>query len=143
MPRMKLSKMAYAPILTMEAYARRQNDKRTYELVKILASSINGCSYCLAMHTRDARKGGETDDRITALQGDWRASGLFDEKETAALALTEQVTRLAAGGVSDEVYDEAAARWGEKGVGALIMAIATINVWNRVAITTGMTAADL
>ncbi|MFX4273216.1 carboxymuconolactone decarboxylase family protein [Propionibacteriaceae bacterium Y1685] len=146
MPRMKLQRVlptAYAPVLALETYARTHNDKRTYELVKILASVINGCSYCLAMHTRDARKQGESEERIEALQGDWRASELWTTAERAALALTEEATILGDGGVSDATYDEAVAQWKEKGVANLIMAIAAINVWNRIAITTGMHAEDL
>lgn len=146
MARMKLQKVlptAYAPILAMETWARTHNDKRTYELVKILASAINGCSYCLAMHTRDARKHGETEERIAALQADWRAADLWSPAEAAALALTEEATVLGEGGVSDATYDETVAQWKEKGTASLIMAIATINVWNRVAISTGLRAEDL
>ncbi|MFW6597768.1 carboxymuconolactone decarboxylase family protein [Propionibacteriaceae bacterium Y2011] len=146
MPRMLLQKVlptAYAPLLAVETYARTHNDKRTFHLVKILASVINGCSYCVAMHTRDARKQGESEERLAALQADWRAVDLWSPAEHAALALTEEATVLGEGGVSDAVYDEAVAQWKEKGVAGLIMAIAAINMWNRVAITTGMHAEDL
>lgn len=146
MPRMKLQKvlpMAYAPVLGLEAYARSNNDKTTYELVKILASAINGCSYCLAMHTRDARKQGETEERIAALQDDWQAADLWTDRERAALEFTEEVTRLGEGGVSDRVWQQMVARWGEKSTGHVLMAIVTINVWNRIAIATALTAADL
>ena len=103
MPRMKMQKVlpgAYAPLLGLEAYARTHNDKRTFELVKIRASALNGCGYCLAMHTRDARAAGESEDRITALQKQWRDTDLFSPAEEAALALTDEVTRLSADGVS-------------------------------------------
>lgn len=147
MPRMLMHKvmpMAYAPVGALEAYARNHNDKRTYELVKIRASALNGCSYCLAMHTRDARKQGETEERIAALQDDWRNDDLWSDAEKAALALTDQATRLEPGvGVTDDVWDEAVAQWGTKGAGHLVLAIATINVWNRIAISTGLEAADL
>lgn len=146
MPRMHLQKvipLAYAPVLALESYVRKVNDKRTYELVKIRASAINGCSYCLAMHTRDARKLGESDERIAALEAGWSGLDLWSPAEEAALALTDEVTRLGEHGVSDAVWDEAVRRWGEKGTGHLIIAIATINVWNRIAIATGLEAQDL
>lgn len=139
----KTSPLAYAPLLAMETYARRNNDKRTNHLVKILSSAINGCSYCIAMHTRDARKQGESEERIAALTGDWTAVDLWSPAERAALALTDELTRLGDGGVSDPVWDETVAQWGEKGAAHLVMAIATINTWNRVAIATGMDASDL
>ncbi|WP_066911511.1 carboxymuconolactone decarboxylase family protein [Millisia brevis] len=146
MARMKMQKVlpgAYAPLLGLEAYARTHNDKRTFELVKIRASALNGCGYCLAMHTRDARAAGESEDRITALQKQWRDTDLFSPAEEAALALTDEVTRLSADGVSDAVWDEAVNRWDLKGTGRLLMAIIAINCWNRLAITTGLEAEDL
>lgn len=146
MPRLWLQKvipLGYAPVLALEGYARRVNDTRTYELVKIRASALNGCGYCLAMHTRDARKLGESEERIHALTGRWMEHDLWSPAEAAALALTDEVTRLGEGGVSDAVWTESIARWGEKGTGHLIIAIATINVWNRIAIATGLEAADL
>ncbi len=147
MPRMKMQQvlpMAYAPVLALEAYARTHNDRRTYELVKIRASALNGCGYCLAMHVRDARKQGESEERIAALQADWRAHDLWSPAEEAALALTDQATRIDPDvGVTDAVWDEAVAQWGLKGAGHLVMAIATINVWNRIGISTGLEASDL
>lgn len=139
----KTTPLAYAPLLAMESYARTHNDKRTNHLVKILSSQINGCSYCIAMHTRDARKAGESDERIDALAGDWRAGDLWSPAEHAALALTDELTRLGEGGVSDPVWDEVVAQWGTKGAANLVMAVVTINMWNRIAIATGMSAADL
>lgn len=146
MPRMNLQKvipLGFAPVLGLEAYARSSNDKRTYELVKLRASALNGCGYCIAMHTRDARKHGESEERIDALHGDWRDHDLWSPAEAAALALTDEATRLGEHGVSDEAWNAAIEQWGEKGTGHLILAICTINVWNRIAITTGMEAEDL
>lgn len=134
--------MAYGPVVAMEAYVRRALDKTTIELIKIRASAINGCGYCSAMHTRDARKAGETEARIAALAGDWEASGLFDDKERAALRYTDALTRPD-GELPAELLEATVAQWGEKGVVHLAMAIATINTWNRLAIGTGMTAEDL
>ncbi|KAA9394258.1 carboxymuconolactone decarboxylase family protein [Kocuria coralli] len=146
MPRMILQKvipLGYAPVLALEGYARRSNDRRTYELVKIRASALNGCGYCSAMHVRDALAQGEAENRIEALRSDWRALDVWSPAEEAALALTDEVTRLGESGVSDTVWNAAVEQWGEKGTGHLIIAICTINVWNRIAISTGLEAADL
>lgn len=146
MPRMKLNRvlpMAYAPVLALETYARKNNDKRLYELIKIRASQLNRCHYCIALHSRDALRGGETRERVEALAGDWRQVEVWTEAEAAALAFTDEVTRLGEGGVSDAVWDDAVRHFGQKGTGHLIMAVAAINVWNRIGIATGLTAADL
>lgn len=146
MPRMKLQKVlpsAYGPLLGLDGYARLNNDKVTFELIKIRASALNRCGYCLAMHTRDAAKAGISQDRITALQKEWRDTDLFSPAEEAALALLDEVTRLGDSGVSDATWDEAVHRWGEKGVGRLLMAIIAINAWNRVGVATGLEAEDL
>ena len=105
------------------------------ELIKIRASQINGCAFCIDMHTKDARKLGETEQRIYGLSA-WRDTPFYDEKERALLALTEEVTLISKGGVSDETYNNAVAVMDEKYVAAGIMAIVTINAWNRIAIST-------
>lgn len=146
MPRMLLQKvipLGYAPVLALEGYARRSNDTGVYALIKIRASALNGCGYCSAMHLREARSGGETEARIAALHGDWWRHDLWSPAEQAALALTDEVTRLGEGGVSDAAWDRAVQLWGEKGTGHLLLGICTINVWNRIAISTGLEAADL
>lgn len=106
-----------------------------YELVKIRASQINGCAFCLNMHHRDARKGGESQQRLDVLPA-WREVELFTERERAALALTEAVTLISQDGVPDEVWTEVRRQFDERETAALIVAIATINVWNRFAIST-------
>lgn len=106
------------------------------ELVKIRASQLNGCAYCIDMHTKDARKKGETEQRIYVLNA-WRDTPFFNEREQALLALTEQVT-LIAGHVQDSVFAEAVKHFGEKGTAEIIMAVIIINSWNRIAISTGM-----
>ncbi|MEW9556105.1 carboxymuconolactone decarboxylase family protein [Nonomuraea sp. NPDC050783] len=102
------------------------------DLVYTRASQINGCGVCLEMHARDMKKNGESDERLWTLAG-WRDAPYFTDEERAALALTEAVTRLAdrPEAVSDEVWSEAADHFDEKQLGALVMAIASINVWNR------------
>ena len=105
---------------------------RTLELVHLRASQINGCSVCVDMHPRIARKAGETDERLFALAA-WRDTPYFTDAERAALALTEAVTRLSdrADPVPDEIWNEAARHYAEPALAALILAIAHINVWNR------------
>jgi AhpD family alkylhydroperoxidase len=111
-------------------------EKSLIELVKIRASQINGCAFCLDMHHRDARAAGEDQRRLDVLSA-WReAPSLFTEREQAALALTESVTRIADGGVSDDVWQDAAAHFDKAELVQLLMAISTINVWNRLAVTT-------
>jgi AhpD family alkylhydroperoxidase len=110
-------------------------DRKLYELIKTRASQINGCAYCINMHTRDAMKLGETAQRLFLLDA-WRETDLYTEKERAVLALTESMTLIAGNQVPDEIYREAAAHLTEKELAAVIMAVVTINGWNRIAITT-------
>jgi len=106
------------------------------ELIKTRASQINGCAFCIDMHTRDARKAGETEQRLYALNA-WRDTKLFTPEERAILALTEEVT-LIGNHVSDATYNEAAKLFDEQFLSQIIMTIILINCWNRVAITTHM-----
>ncbi|HEX6534343.1 MAG TPA: carboxymuconolactone decarboxylase family protein [Gemmatimonadaceae bacterium] len=110
---------------------------RTLELVVLRASQINGCSVCVDMHARDLKKAGETDERIWAVSA-WRDTHYFTDAERAALALTEAVTRLSdrEDPVPDEIWDEAARHYDERGLGSLILTIAGINVWNRLNVST-------
>jgi AhpD family alkylhydroperoxidase len=103
------------------------------ELVKIRASQINGCAYCIDMHTKDARAAGETEQRIYALNA-WHETPFFTERERAALAWVEAVTRIGSG-VPDDLYAEARQRFSEKELVDLTWAAAAINAWNRVAIS--------
>jgi AhpD family alkylhydroperoxidase len=127
----------YRAMLGIEQAVRDSGiDPALYELVKIRASQLNGCAYCLDMHTRDARQGGESQRRLDILSA-WReAPTFFTETERAALALTEEATLIADGGVSQPVWDEAVAALGEKGVAQVLMAVVAINSWNRLAVST-------
>ncbi|MDH2426609.1 carboxymuconolactone decarboxylase family protein [Sphaerisporangium sp. TRM90804] len=102
------------------------------ELVKIRASQLNGCAYCIDMHTRDARAGGESEQRVYALTA-WHETPFFTPRERAALELTEAATLLPANGVSDELYERTARHFSEGDLVKLIWAIVVINAWNRVA----------
>lgn len=109
------------------------------ELIKIRASQINGCAYCINMHTTDARKFGETEQRIYLLNA-WRETTLFTEEEQAILALTEEIT-LVSHHVSDDTYQRAARLFDAHYLAQIIMMITIINAWNRIAITTKMPVA--
>lgn len=127
---------AYAPMTALEKVNRSGPiEASLYELVKIRASQINGCAYCLNMHHREARKAGESQQRLDVL-GAWHEVDLFTERERAALALTEAVTKISVDGVPDAVWEHVRAEFTEEETAALIVAIATINVWNRFAIAT-------
>lgn len=103
----------------------------TYELVKIRASQINGCGFCTDMHTKDAAHAGETSVRLNLVAA-WHEATVFTEAERAALALTEEATRIADGrGVSDETWEQVRKHYDDDQTAALIVAIATINAWNR------------
>ena len=105
------------------------------ELVKLRASQINGCAYCVDMHSKDARRGGETEQRVYGVVA-WREAPYYTPRERAALALTEAVT-LIAGGVPEDVYAEAERHFEPAELAALIWSIVTVNAWNRLAIPTG------
>ncbi len=106
------------------------------ELIKTRASQINGCAFCIDMHTRDARRAGETEQRLYSLSA-WRDTPFFTPEERAILALTEEVT-LIGNHVSDATYNEAGRFFDEQYLSQIIMTIVLINCWNRVAITTHM-----
>ena len=102
-------------------------------LVKLRASQLNGCAYCIDMHWRDLRALGEGEPRLYRLDA-WRESPFYTPRERAALAWTEAVTLIADDGVPDEVYEQARAHFDERALGDLTLAVATINAWNRLSI---------
>jgi AhpD family alkylhydroperoxidase len=110
-------------------------DVRLRELVRIRASQLNGCAFCIDMHTKDARAAGESEQRIYALPA-WRETPFFTERERAALALTESVTLMAETHVPDEDFAAAAVEFPEAELAALISLIVTINAWNAIGVTT-------
>jgi AhpD family alkylhydroperoxidase len=136
--RMTMSHQAPEAYRAMAAFDRSiQIDLQLRELVKIRASQINGCAFCIDMHTDQARRAGESDRRMHAV-GAWHESPLFSPRERAALALTDAVTNISQHGVPDEVYAAAAAQFTQAELAQLVMAIAAINSWNRIAVTTRM-----
>lgn len=127
---------AYKAMRTLELYTRSTSiDPKLRELVKIRASQINGCAYCIDMHTQEAIARGESARRIFALSA-WKESPLFTEAERAVLQLTEEVTLISEDGVADNTYNEVVQLFGENGVAQLIMQIVVINSWNRITVST-------
>ncbi len=114
-------------------------DPKLKELIRIRASQINGCGYCINYHTKDARALGETEQRLYALSA-WWETPFFTEEEQAVLKLTEEVTNISQHGVSDEVFNKAHSLLGEQKLAQVIFAIVTINSWNRIAISMHMVA---
>ncbi|MDG3008049.1 carboxymuconolactone decarboxylase family protein [Paludisphaera mucosa] len=136
-PRLNYAKLAPEPIKGLFAIGKYLADcglePSLVELVKVRGSQLNGCAFCLDMHTQDARSHGETEQRLYALTA-WRETPFFSDRERAALAWTEAVTRIAEG-VPDAVYEEARAQFSEKELADLTWAAVAINAWNRLAIT--------
>ncbi|MEN1968160.1 carboxymuconolactone decarboxylase family protein [Lentibacillus sp. N15] len=136
----RLDYYAIAPDATkimfeFEKYMHKTNlDSMLLELVKTRASQINGCAFCLDMHTKDARAKGESEQRLYALNA-WRETDFYSEKERAALALTEAITQISTNHVPNELYDYVREHFDEKDFVDLVFAINTINSWNRIAIT--------
>ena len=128
---------AYAPMYAMEKYIHAgELGEDLLALVKFRASQLNGCARCLDMHGREARAAGVDNRRIDVVAG-WReAPALYSERERAALALTEQVTLIGQGGVSDEVWAGVTNAFSDRETVTLMMAVCAINVWNRLAVTT-------
>ncbi|SNX57655.1 AhpD family alkylhydroperoxidase [Streptomyces sp. TLI_55] len=132
----KAAPKVFRALIGFDAAARQGLDPALVELIQIRASHLNHCAYCLHMHTNDARKAGESEDRLHMVAV-WReARHFFTEKEQAALALTEAVTLVADGGVPDEVYAQAAAQFEEQELAQVLALIFAINTWNRVALAT-------
>lgn len=130
----KESPGAFQAMLGMENYVRQCGlEHSLLELVKTRVSQINGCAYCLDMHTKDARAAGETEQRLYLLPA-WRETTFYSERERAALAWAETVTQLSGHGVPDELYEEVRQQFAEKEMVDLTLAIIAINGWNRLAI---------
>ena len=116
-------------------------DKKLIELIKIRASQINACAYCIDMHTKDALKYGESPRRIFAVSA-WWESPLFDEKERIAMKMTEEITLIAKNGLTSETYQKAKENFSDNEIAQIIMQIVTINSWNRIAVSTHMVHED-
>ena len=125
----------YQALSGLETYVKHCGLERALlELVRLRASQLNGCAYCIDMHTKDARAQGETEQRLYALEA-WRETPFYTERERAALAWTEAVTKVFDGHVPDEVYEHARQYFAEKELVDLTLTVTTINGWNRLAIS--------
>jgi AhpD family alkylhydroperoxidase len=126
----------------LEHYIHRSGlEESLIHLVKMRASQINGCAYCLDAHSKDARAIGETEQRLYLLDA-WEEAPFYRERERAALALTDAVTKIAEGHVPDEVWERAKSQFSEQELIALVFTLTTINAWNRLAITTRKEVGD-
>ena len=123
-------------MLVLEGYVKRASglEPALLELVRMRASQINGCAFCLDMHSKDARANGETEQRLYALNA-WRETPFYTDRERAALAWTEAVTLVSQEHVPDSVYEETRQHFSEEELVNLTLAVATINMWNRLAIS--------
>lgn len=136
----RLQFFAKAPELMKQVQALNQQvDKCGLEtsllhLIKLRASQINGCSFCVEMHSREARHDGETEQRLYLVSA-WKESPLFSERERAAFAWTDTVTNISKGGVSDELYEKTLKHFSEEELTKLTVAVGMINVWNRLCVS--------
>ena len=143
MPRTRINTSAQAPgafaaMRDFDKTVSKGIDPHLYELVKLCASQINGCAYCVDLHFQDARRQGETERRLHAVAV-WQESPFFTARERAAVALTEAVTLVADTHVPDPVWEQAEAQFSQAELAHLVMAIAAINSWNRIAVSSRMT----
>ncbi|MGH9516304.1 MAG: carboxymuconolactone decarboxylase family protein [Terriglobales bacterium] len=131
---LKVAPGAYHAMLGLESYLHQSGfDIPLLHLIKLRASQINGCAYCIDMHWKDLRAIGENEQRLYGLDA-WRESPYYSDRERAALAWTDAVTLVASTHVPDEVYEEVRGQFNEKELADLTLAVATINAWNRLAI---------
>lgn len=134
----EIERNSYKAMINLESYVKNsQIPPLLKELIKIRASQINGCAYCIDMHTEESLSLGESDRRIFAVSA-WRESPLFTEEEKAVLQMTEEVTLISKKGLSDETYNSVLNFFSERVTAQIIMQIIMINSWNRVAVATHM-----
>jgi AhpD family alkylhydroperoxidase len=135
-PRLNLAEElphAYAALVRLDGAAGEHIDARLKSLIELRVSQVNGCAFCLDMHSRALRELGETQQRLDTLAA-WREAPFFDERERAALEFAESVTEMAPGGVPDDVWDAAAAAFPGPQMAGLLAVVIAINAWNRVAV---------
>ncbi len=129
---------SFKAMMGLEIYLKETDvDPKLRQLIKIRASILNNCAYCIQMHTKESKKLGESEQRLYALSA-WKESPLFSEKEQAVLELTDEVTLITLQGVSEATYIACLEQLGEKALAQCIMQIVTINMWNRIAVATKM-----
>lgn len=133
---------AFKAMFALEGYLATISISKTLkELIKLKASYINGCAYCINMHTKDAIKYGETPQRLFLLNA-WRETSLFNDEERVVLAMTEEITLISQKGLTEETYANAKKYFSDNEIAQIIVAIATINAWNRIAVSTNKEIED-
>jgi len=134
----ELEPKAFQSMLGLESYLSAIDiEPRLKKIIKVRASQINGCAFCIQMHTEEARKAGETEHRLYALAA-WKESPLFSKLERIVLAVTEEITLISDRGLSKETYNKALDVLGENRLAQCIIQVVTINAWNRIALATNM-----
>ncbi|MEU7740978.1 carboxymuconolactone decarboxylase family protein [Nonomuraea sp. NPDC049158] len=135
----ELAGEAYKAMAGLDRYVKHSTlPAPLLELVRLRASQINGCVYCVDMHSGDAKQAGESDVRLHAVAV-WQEAPFFTDQERAALAFTEAATRLSTDDITDEIWQRAAEHFDDQELAALVVAVATINAWNRMGVATRMT----
>ncbi len=135
---LELEPKAYEAMMGLEKYiAQSTIEPSLSEMIRLRASQINGCTYCIEMHSELVLKHEVQQDKVIATST-WWESPLFSDKEKAALAMTDEITRITTGGLSEKTYEESKKHFSENEIAQLIMLIGTINTWNRMAISTHM-----
>ncbi len=138
----KVEPNAYKALFGLENYlATTSLTKSQKELIKIRASQINGCAFCIDMHTKDALKNGETPQRIFLLNA-WKETNKFSTEEKTILAITEEITLIHQNGLTDATYQAAKNIFSDEQIAQIIMAVVTINAWNRIAVSTQLPVAE-
>ncbi|MCM1012972.1 MULTISPECIES: carboxymuconolactone decarboxylase family protein [unclassified Brevibacterium] len=132
----EINRTAYANVARMDTYCREALGAELYDLIKLRASIVNGCGFCVDMHSTDLAAMGMPWRKIIAVSAWQHAGALFDDRERSVFALTDAVTRIGPDSVTDEIWDAVAAHFDAEAIGDLLVAISTINVWNRLAIST-------
>lgn len=131
----QLAPDAYNIVLELAGYIENSGvEKKHSELIKIRSSQINGCAFCINMHTKDALNHGETNQRIFMLNA-WREVNLYTPQERVILAMTEEITLISEKGLTDETYQQAQELFTQDYIAKIILAISTINVWNRISVS--------
>jgi len=134
----KLEPKAYEAMMVMEKYLGESTIKiGLSELIRLRVSQINGCAYCIEMHSQEALKKGETQNRLFALSA-WWESPLFTQKEKSAFAMADEITEISKAGLSNETFEKVNNQFSENEIAQLIMLIGLINTWNRIAVLTHM-----
>jgi AhpD family alkylhydroperoxidase len=144
MERIRIGKVepdGYKAMVGLHRHVEDAVDRQLNDLVKLRTSQVNGCAYCIDLHWREAREHGEPEHRLYQLDA-WREAGFYSDRERAALALTEAVTLVREGHVPDDVYEDASRHFDARELANLILAIVTINAWNRIGISTHMSPGE-